>query len=100
MYTHTHTLKQQLAIFQYLSLDLLLGSAHWFPPPPLKCCFPRDREENAAGEEGNTEKRGQSVGICEIIKYSYYHFSPRELETRCVLCSGRDLVSKLSMLTL
>lgn len=60
---------------------LALHTGRRRPPPthPLKCCFPRDREENAAREEGNTQESGQSVGIRAIIKYSCHRFSPGEL---------------------
>lgn len=75
MYTHTDTLKQHLAIFQYLSLELLLGSG--FPPHSENAAFPETEKRMLQGKRG-TPRKG---GIREIIKYSCHHFSRRELET-------------------
>ena len=60
MYTHTHTLKQHLAIFQYLSLDLLLGSAHSFPP--LKMLLSQSQRGECCGKRGTPRKGGRMWG--------------------------------------
>lgn len=86
MYTYTDTLKQHLAIFQYLSLELLLGSG--FPPPPSEnAALPETEKRTLQGKRGTPSKGG----IREIIKYSWHHFSRRELETAVCFVQRRSV---------